>query len=254
MALLWSQDLSSIFPMPPPCSPYHRSQHRAASSTAYPSPNRPSRASGEQLPPAHSHNLYDSRSMSGFLSSEAEMALLGEEEQAQQLFHQAIMEEEHTRQLYQQGKDIFVSHMLCVCKRWRDYRLYLVCRSRSGVADNLPGSSSPYPPTTRSNVPYINPSPWSPAMNPSTMGSFSPMPHTPTVPSSPYNLPSTSQSTERHDSSWSALHPEFYQSPRSRAGSGSDISRSSSPNPAELHNFGYPLADGCVDACVYSVL
>ena len=43
--------------------------------------------------------------MSGFFSSEAEMALLGEEEEAQRLFYQATMEgEEHTRRLYQQGK------------------------------------------------------------------------------------------------------------------------------------------------------
>ena len=43
--------------------------------------------------------------MSGFLSSEAEMALLGEEEEAQRLFHQARMEEqEQARRIYQPGK------------------------------------------------------------------------------------------------------------------------------------------------------
>lgn len=49
--------------------------------------------------------LYHFRNMSGFLSSEAEMALLGEEEEAQRLFHRAMMEEqEQARRLYDQGK------------------------------------------------------------------------------------------------------------------------------------------------------
>ena len=45
--------------------------------------------------------------MSGFLSSDAEMALLGEEEEAQRLFHRAMMEEqEQARRLYHQGQRI----------------------------------------------------------------------------------------------------------------------------------------------------
>ena len=107
-------------------------------------------------------------------------------------------------------------------------------------------SGSHYPPANRSNVPYINQTPWSSAMSPSTMAAYPQMQPTPTLPSSPYVLPSSPQSTVWPNQSWSALHPEGFQGPRSRAASGSDISRSSSPNPAELHNFGYPLADGCV--------
>ena len=49
--------------------------------------------------------LYHFWDMSGFLSSEAEMALLGEEEEARRLFHQAMMEEqEQARRLYHHGK------------------------------------------------------------------------------------------------------------------------------------------------------
>ena len=76
------------------------------------------------------------------------------------------------------------------------------------------------------------------------------MQHTPTVPSSPYVLPSSSQPVARHNQPWNSLYPDVTQGARSRAASGSDVSRSSSPNPADLSEFGYPLADGYVDSCV----
>ena len=106
-------------------------------------------------------------------------------------------------------------------------------------------SGSHYPPASRSNVQYINQTPWSSTMSPSTVAAYPQMQPTPTLPSSPYVLPSSPQSTAWPNQS-SALYPEAFQGPRSRAASGSDISRSSSPNPAELRNFGYPLPDGCV--------
>ena len=112
------------------------------------------------------------------------------------------------------------------------------------LTPELAGSGVHYPPGSRSDLPYISQTPWSSTMSPSTVGTYSRMQPTPTVPSSPYALPASPQSNPWPNQSWSALHPEGFQGTRSRATSGSDISRSTSPNPAELHNFGYPLADG----------
>ena len=112
------------------------------------------------------------------------------------------------------------------------------------LTPELAGSGVHYPPGSRSDLPYISQTPWSSTMSPSTVGTYSRMQPTPTVPSSPYALPASPQSNPWPNQSWSALHPEGFQGTRSRATSGSDISRSTSPNHAELHNFGYPLADG----------
>lgn len=199
------------------------------------------------------------RNMSGFLSSEAEMALLGEEEEAQRLFHQAMMEEqEQARGLYHQGERI-LDASTCILL-WLvnlvkdDWSLHR--RSPASLFINIDwimlnlesaGSEGHYPPASRSDIPYINQTPALSTMNPSTMAAYSQMQPTPVLPSSPDDLPSSPQSSAWPNQSWSALHPEGYQSTRARATSGSDISRSSSPNPAELHSFGHLLADGYVE-------
>lgn len=220
-------------------------EYCAASSREYPSFIHSVRASGRHLPPSHFYSFYYLRDMSGFLSSEAEMALLGEEEEAQRLFHRAMMEEqEQARRLYHQGQRIpETSTRTLIIHPLRNTRGQVLSAPLTPARTD---SGSHYPPTSRSNVPYINQTPWSSAMSPSTMAAYPQMQPTPTLPSSPYVLPSSPQSTAWPNQSWSALHPEGFQAPRSRAASGSDISRSSSPNPAELHNFGYPLPDGCV--------
>lgn len=149
------------------------------------------------------------RTMSGFLSSEAEQALQAEEAEAQRLFYEAMIhDQQQARRQYPQTP------------------------------------SSPYPPTSRGGVPYIQQPAWSSTYAPSTMPTYPAMQHTPIVPSSPYTVPSPVDPDEWSATSWNALHPEGYQGSRSRAASGSDYSRSSSPNPAELRNFGYPLPDG----------
>ena len=117
---------------------------------------------------------------------------------------------------------------------------------RRELKSGFAGSGSQYPPSGRSDVPYVNQTPWSSTMVPSTTASYPQMQATPILPSSPYILPSSPQSSTWPNQSWSALHPEGFQGSRSRAASGSDISRSSSPNPAELHHFGFPLSDGYV--------
>lgn len=132
-------------------------------------------------------------------------------------------------------EDWFSRHPLPSLPPNRFWAILTLERADSGIQ---------YPPASRSDVPYINQMPWSSTMSPSTVGTYSRMQPTPTVPSSPYALPSSAQSNAWPNQAWSALHPDGFQGTRSRATSGSDISRSSSPNPAELHNFGYPLADG----------
>ena len=113
------------------------------------------------------------------------------------------------------------------------------------------GSSSPYPPTSRPGVPYILQPAWPSMYTPSTMANYPTMQQTPVLPSSPYVVPSSSDPGEWPNQSWNALHPEEFPGSRSRAASGSDYSRSPSPNPAELHNFGYPLPDGRSWRCAH---
>ena len=233
-----SQSLSSS-------SLYPSFEYCAAPSRANPSLIHSVRVSGRHLPPAHFYSFYYLRDMSGFLSSEAEMALLGEEEEAQRLFHRAMMEEqEQARRLHHQGQQILETStrtLMIHPLRNTKFKVFLTSLTLARI------DSGSHPPTTgRSNIPYINQTPWSSAMSPSIMAAYPQMQPTPTLPSSPYVLPSSPQSTAWQNQPWSALHPEGFQAPRSRAASGSDISRSSSPNPAELHNFGYPLPDGCV--------
>lgn len=156
------------------------------------------------------------RTMSGFLSSEAEQALQAEEAEAQRLFYEAMMhDQQQTRRLYPQSP------------------------------------SSPYPPISRVGVPYVQQPAWSSTYASSTMSTYPATQHTPIVPSSPYVVPSSADPKEWPTNSWNALHPEEYQGSRSRAASGSDYSRSSSPNPAELRNFGYPLPDGRSWRCAH---
>ena len=156
--------------------------------------------------------------MSGFLSDEAEMALEGEDDEAQRLFYQPMMQQQQqqSRRQYQQGL------------------------------------SGHYPSASRPEVPYIQQPAWSSEYTPPGMATLPTIQQTPIVPSSPYVLPSSStRAGEWANPSWSQLHPEGLRSSRSRATSGSDYSRSSSPNPTELHNFGYPLADGRSWRCAH---
>lgn len=75
-----------------------------------------------------------------------------------------------------------------------------------------------------------------PSLNPNAFARSQPTPHV--VPSSPY-------SSEQHwpNAPWQTLHPDDVEV--------SCNSRSASPNPADLHNFGYPLPDGKRWRCAY---
>jgi len=63
---------------------------------------------------------------------------------------------------------------------------------------------------------------------------------TPVVPSSPYLT-----DTQYSSAPFNALHPDDIET-------ASDVSRSVSPNPADLHNFGYLMPDGRSWRCAYS--
>lgn len=186
----------------------------SASSSGYHFHSSSDRTFQRPLPPFTL--LMDRHNMSGFLSSEAERALQAEEEEAQRLFYEAMVHsQQQARRQYPQG------------------------------------SSSLYPPVSRPGVPYIQQPTWSSPYAPSTTVTYPTMQQTPVLPSSPYVLPSSSEPEDWSSNSWNTLRPEGYQGSRSRAASGSDYSRSPSPNPAELHNFGFPLADGRSWRCAH---
>lgn len=65
------------------------------------------------------------------------------------------------------------------------------------------------------------------------------------APSAPHVVPSSPYSSEQHwpNIPWPTLHPEEVEV--------SSDSRSASPNPADLHNFGFPLPDGRSWRCAY---
>ena len=193
--------------MPPSSSPYEYSDPCSAPRSVYLSHPRPTDAPQVHLPPSATTPYR--RDMSGFLSSEAKRALEGEEAEAQRLFYESMMHDQ------QQAR--------------RRYP---------------PSSSGGYPSPNRSGLPYIQQPAWSSNQTPAAVAPYPAMQHAPVLSSSPYAVPSSSGTSEWPRQSWKALHPEEVQGSRSRAASGSDYSRSSSPNPAELHNFGYPLPDG----------
>ena len=185
-----------------------------SSSSVYPFRPSPVSTSQGSLPPLTSYTYR--RDMSGFLSSEAERALQAEEQEAQRLFYEAVMHaHQQSRRQYPQT------------------------------------SSNPYPSTSRAGVPDIHQPAWPSSYTPPTMTDYPDIRQTPVLPSSSYVVPSSSDQEGWPNRSWNALHPEDYQSSRSRAGSRSNYSRSASPNPAELYNFGYPLADGRSWRCAH---
>ena len=152
--------------------------------------------------------------MSGFFSSEAEMALTAEEQEAQYLFYQTMAEEEQNRRLAQQGTIVSSVEASSSVPAYS---------SRQQLPGQLRSSEMPIYPVRRESNP------------------MAPSPYQPIVPSSPY-LTAPSGST------WQTLTP--YKHGGSSRGA-SSASRSPSPNPSELHNFGYPAPDGKSWRCAH---
>ena len=159
--------------------------------------------------------------MSGFLSSEAEAALLGEREEARRLFYQNQAENarRNGRTSYQQ--------------QWAP-SLYPGMTSAQSQAPHQayapPAQYVSWPSVSSSTWPTLRPDDYvraqyhasSTPVVPSTLYSPEPWPNAP----------------------WPALHPDDVEA-------SSDTSRSVSPNPADLHNFGVPLPDGRSWRCAY---
>lgn len=95
-----------------------------------------------------------------------------------------------------------------------------------------PAQSQTSPHVFSTPAPYVS---WpSPNPNAFARGQFAP----PVVPSSPYSSEQNWPSVP-----WPTLHPDDVEV--------SSDSRSTSPNPADLHNFGFPLPDGRSWRCAY---
>ncbi len=159
--------------------------------------------------------------MSGFLSSEAEAALLGEEEQARRVFYQSQAQSarypgQSSRSTYQQP-------------HWTAPPTMTSTRAQPQQAYAAPTQYMSWP---SSNWPSLGPTDYG-------HGQYPPSAATPVLPSSPY-----SSEQQFGNAPWPTLHPDESEAP-------SDVSRSVSPSPADLHNFGIPLPDGRSWRCGY---
>lgn len=158
--------------------------------------------------------------MSGFWSSDAEAALMGEEEDARRLFYQNHPNNPNSARgtsgsSYQQ-------------QQWPQ-DLSPVMTSTHSQAQTL------MPPTQ-----YVSwPSSQFPPLQQNDYGAMQ-YQTTPTliVPSTPY------PAEQWPNAPWPTLHPDDMETP-------SDASRSVSPNPSDLHNFGIPLGDGRSWRCAH---
>lgn len=162
--------------------------------------------------------------MSGFLSPDAEAALQGEEEEASRLFYRTQVENARLA-----GRASQTSYH-------QQYQQHLTSPNSIGMSSGQPqrhvqGFVSP--------TQYVSwPSNAYPALQPVdySRAQYATSP-TPIVPSSPY-------ADQYSNAPWPQLHPD------DKEGS-SDTSRSVSPNPGDLHNFGILLSDGRTWRCAY---
>ena len=180
----------------------------------------------------HSRNKEETRLtqliMSGFLSSDAEAALLGEEEESLRLFYQNQQHQPHSsggsrRPSYQP-------------QQWDPLEYPAMASSHNQMP--LPPFSAPsqYVSWPSSTLPPLEPNDYVTAPYQQT--------YTPVVPSSPY--PSTEAAWP--NAPWPALHPDDVDA---SSGANTGTSRSVSPNPADLHNFGILLPDNKTWRCGY---
>ncbi len=161
--------------------------------------------------------------MSGFLSSDAEAALLAEDEEALRLFYQnqdqqARLTTDSRRAPYQ-------------TQEWDPFEYPAMASSHNQMP--LPSFTAPsqYVSWPSASLPPLEPIEYASASYQQS--------YTPVVPSTPY--PS---GDAWPNAPWPALHPDDVEG-------SSSASRSVSPNPADLHNFGILLGDGKTWRCGY---
>lgn len=159
---------------------------------------------------------------SGFLSSEAEAALMGDEE-ARQLFYQQQMQNAR-RGSRNASSSSYQQHWSTAPG---------MNSTMAQTSAQAYGAPSQYPSWPTSSWGSLGPNDYAAGQYPSSAYS------TPVVPSSPYATGSQYNS----NAPWPALHPDDIDTTAD--------SRSVSPNPADLHNFGYLLQDGRSWRCAY---
>ncbi|MCJ1272475.1 hypothetical protein MMC21_000261 [Puttea exsequens] len=160
--------------------------------------------------------------MSGFLSPEAEAALMGDQDGTRRIYHQNHGQNPRMAPRY---------------SRSPNYPQFTTTPTMTSASSRVPMTYAPPAQYTQwsgsSGTPY-------PSLGPEQYGRVQyPPTSTPIVPSSPYTA-----DPQYSNAGWPALHPDNLQA-------SSDNSRSVSPNPADLSNFGYLLPDGRTWRCAY---
>ena len=206
----------------PPCP--LRDRHASTSSSA----TAPLRLRSQTSPTLwHSRNKEDFRlilsTMSGFLSSDAEAALLGEDEEALRLFYQNQQQQARlaavSRRPSYQGQ------------QWEPLDYPAMASSQNQMPLPSFGAPSQYVSWPSASLPPLGPNEYATAPYQQS--------YTPVVPSTPYP---TGEAWP--NAPWPALHPDDVEET-------SSASRSVSPNPADLNNFGILLGDGKTWRCGY---
>lgn len=157
--------------------------------------------------------------MSGFLSSDAEAALRGQDEESRRLFY--LNQADNARLTGQTSGPSFPQG-----QQWTP-----------GIGSGMDSAHQAFAAPSQ----YVSwPSTAWPTIEPNEYGRGQyQAPPTPVVPSTPYSAEPWANAP------WPALHPDDMQA-------SSDTSRSVSPNPADLRNFGIPLPDGRSWRCAYA--
>ena len=159
--------------------------------------------------------------MSGYLSSDAEAALWGEEEQARSVYYQN--QTQNSRLVGQASRSSYQP-------QWASSSN--MPSAQAQIPQQAYAAPAQYMSWPSSNWPSLRPTDYG-------RGAYLPTSTTPVLPSSPY-----SATQQWSNAPWPALHPDDVEA-------SSDTSRSVSPSPADLHNFGIPLPDGRSWRCAY---
>ena len=172
----------------------------------------------QRSPPCHG----TSRNMSGYLSPDAEAALWGHDGQGRRVYYQ------------NQAQSARYSGQPSSSPYQMQYTASSTMTSpQTQLSQQAYAAPAQYVSWPSSNWPLLQPAGYGRGQHASLSTS------TPVLPSSPY-----SPSQQWSNSPWPTLHPDDVEA-------SSDTSRSVSPSPADLHNFGIPLPDGRSWRCAY---
>ena len=166
--------------------------------------------------------------MSGYLPSDAEAALWGEGEQARRAYYQN--QSQNPRLGGQTPRSSYQPQWATTAG---------IPSAQAQIQHHSYAAPAQYASWPSSNWQSLRPTDYGRGQYSSPTGTNPASTITPILPSSPY---STGQ--QWSNAPWPALHPDDIEA-------SSDTSRSVSPSPADLHNFGIPLPDGRSWRCGY---